>query len=608
MQTCTDCKPNLLRKIKEKWQTVRYAWWGLRLIYAASPARTTFVFFIKMIDSILGPVLVWISAKVIEGLLQDHQVFLSFGPVFWMAILFVLLTILVDVLNPYVEMNKKLLTAQIQKHIDEQLMDKANSFEDIAPFDETGFHTKVKVVRYNEYFITLWLEMTASTFGGIVQIVASSILLWNVIAYVPLLFLLLALPRLFVEAKLNNATFEGREEVQELRRRAEYFMGLPLQHELANEIKLYRLTPYFTAKYKEMARQLIHQLSRDQKKWISHNLGWGVLEAVANGVVLILIVQKAMAGVLPVGELLVFIGALFQLREGVTELFGVFAIGAREMVNVSRIAQFLGANGSAPSGTAPFPGGYQTGYVLENVKFSYQDGRDVLQIDHLVLPEGKVTVLVGENGSGKSTLVKLLLRFYEPASGTIRFNGKALGDYDISAFRAHSTAVFQDFVRYEMSMKSNIGVGNLPALHEQSEIEKAAALGGADEVASRLRDRYDTEIGRLFGGVNLSGGEWQRIAMARACMRNNSAEILIFDEPTSALDPYIEHEIFSRLKAMAKNKTVIVVSHRLSTAKLADQVVLLHKGRVKEVGDHHTLLKQGGIYAELYQMQASKYV
>lgn len=586
----------------------KHAWWGLQVIYAASPARTVFVFFMKMIDSILGPVLVWVSAKVIEGLLQDHQVFLSFGPVFWMAILFVLLTILVDVLDPFVEMNKKLLTAQIQKHIDQRLMDKANRFEDISPFDDTGFHTKVKVVRYNEYFITLWLEMTASTFGGIVQIAASSLLLWNVMPFVPLLFLLLALPRLFVEAKLNNATFEGREEVQELRRRAEYFMGLSLQHELANEIKLYNLTPYFTAKYKHIARQLIDQLSRDQKKWISHNLGWGIVEAVVNGYVLILIVQKALAGVLPVGELLVFIGALFQLREGVTELFGVFAIGAREIANVSRIAQFLGASRPALSGTAPFPDRYQKGYVLENVQFSYQEGHDDLQIDHLVLPAGKVTVLVGENGSGKSTLIKLLLRFYEPASGTIWFNGKPLRDYDISSFRAHTTAVFQDFVRYEMSMKSNIGVGNLPALQEESEIRKAAEMGGADEVASRLREQYDTEIGRLFGGVNLSGGEWQRIAMARACMRNETAEILIFDEPTSALDPYIEHEIFSRLKTLAKNKTVLIVSHRLSTAKLADQVVLLHKGRVMEVGDHHTLLKQGGIYAELYQMQASNYM
>jgi ATP-binding cassette subfamily B protein len=235
-------------KIKTKWKEVKFACWGLKLIYQANPQRTTFVLMIKLLESLLGPILVWLSAKIIDGLLKNHQAFLSSDPYFWMVVIFVSLTIFIDLLAPIVEMNKKLLTAQIQKYIDELLINQANSFEDIAPFDDQNFYTKVKVARYNEYFVTLWLDMVANTFGGIVQIIAGSILIWTVIPFVPFIFIILALPKIFVEAKLNNVTFEGREEVQELRRRAEYYVSIPLNHELVNEVKMYNLTAFFKGK------------------------------------------------------------------------------------------------------------------------------------------------------------------------------------------------------------------------------------------------------------------------------------------------------------------------------------------------------------------------
>ncbi|MDF2084801.1 ABC transporter ATP-binding protein [Bacillus pseudomycoides] len=607
MQKCTKYKLNIFMKIKTKWKAVKFACWGLKLIYQANPQRTTFVLIIKLLESLLGPILVWLSAKIIDGLLKNHQAFFEFGPIFWMVVIFVGLTIFIDLLAPIVEMNKKLLTAQIQKYIDELLINKANTFEDIAPFDDQNFYTKVKVVRYNEYFVTLWLEMTANTFGGIVQIIAGSILIWTVIPFVPFIFIILAFPKIFVEAKLNNVTFEGREEVQELRRRAEYYVSIPLNHELVNEVKMYNLTAFFKEKYKNVTNQLIKTLSHDQKKLTLHNIGWGFLEAIVSGLVLIIIVKKAVSGTIAIGDLLLFIGALFQIREGVNELFSVFAIGAREMVNVRNIATFISYETPKIAGTLSFPSNIQKGFRLENIRFSYQKGEDVLNIDRLVIPEGKVTVLVGENGSGKSTLVKLLLKLYEPISGTIYFNEQPLNAYDTNVIRMNSTAVFQDFVRYEMNLKSNIAVGDINHLDDMSLIQNSAHLGGADKLASQLPEDYETELGRFFGGINLSGGQWQRIAMARAFMKDESAKILIFDEPTSALDPFMEYEIFTRLKQLGNNKTVIIISHQLSTAKLADHVVLLQQGEVIEYGNHHALMEHGGVYAELYNMQAAKY-
>ncbi|SYX82420.1 ABC transporter [Paenibacillus alvei] len=566
-----------------------------------------FVLAVKLIESILGPLLVWLSAIIIDGLLQDYRVFAEHGHLFWIVLLFVLLTVLVDVLDPIVKMNKKLLTAQIQKHIDELLMEKANSFEDIAPFDDQNFYTKIKTIRHNDYVIELWLEMTSNTFGGFVQIIGGTILIWTVVPLAPVLFVLLALPRVFVEAKLNNVTFEGRAEVQELRRRANYYMSIPLNHELANEVKMYGLTPFFKEKYQSATRQLIRMLSGDQKKWTFHNMGWGAVEAIASGFVLIFIVKQAASGQVAVGELLLFIGALYQLREGINELFAVFAIGARELVNIRNMAQFLEIPSGGAVGTLPISNPVKEGFVLEQVTFGYKREHGVLNIDYLALPQGKVTVLVGENGAGKSTLVKLLLRLLRPESGTITYNGLPLDSYHIDAFRSNATAVFQDFVRYEATLKMNISIGHLGCSGDGDAIANAAVLGGADGIASKLPDRYDTELGRFFGGIPLSGGQWQRVAMSRAYMRDRSAQVLIFDEPTSALDPFMEHDVVNRLKQLGKKKTVIIVSHRLSTARQADYIVLLSKGKVLETGNHDTLMKRGGAYAELYHMQASKY-
>ncbi|CAM4194989.1 ABC transporter ATP-binding protein [Paenibacillus tarimensis] len=606
MRTCTSCKQPLSERMHNKLRALHQAWWGLCLIYRSDPRRCAIVFAMTIAEALLGPLLIWLSTFIIDELIRDVNLLSAFGPIYWLAILFILLTIVVDAIQPLVEMHKKLLTAQIQRNIDERLMQKANDLTDIAPFEQAGFHTKLKVARYNEYFITLWLDMTANALGGIVQIAAGSLLIWTVLPYAPLLFVMLALPRLFVEARLNNVTFEGRPQVQELRRRAEYFMGLPLQHEAANEIKLFNATPYFKAKYESATRELIAVLAVDQRKWTLHNMAWGLFEAIICGLALILIVRNAMAGKVQPGQLLLFIGALYQLREGVTQLFGVFAIGAREINNISSIMGFLHAELPEQTGEEPAPAA-ASGFRFERVRFAYREDQDTLHIEDLTIPAGHITVLIGENGSGKSTLLKLLLRFYEPVSGTIYYNGNPLRDYRIHELRRHTTAIFQDFVRYEMNMNSNIGIGHLPEMKQPDLIRKAAQIGGASSVAEKLPEGYETEIGRLFNGINLSGGEWQRIATSRAYMREESAYILLFDEPTSALDPYAEYEMIRSLRTLAANKTVIIVSHRLSTAKLADHIVLLRHGEVAETGTHETLIRQDGLYAELHRMQSSVY-
>jgi len=223
-----------------------------------------------------------------------------------------------------------------------------------------------------------------------------------------------------------------------------------------------------------------------------------------------------------------------------------------------------------------------------------------------VLAAGEVLALVGENGAGKTTLVKLIARLYDPDEGRILLDGHDLREYDLSALRGNIGVIFQDFVRYHLTAAENIAVGRIEAREDRPRIVAAAKRSLADEVISRLPQGYDQVIGKRFRtGVDLSGGEWQKIAIARAYMRD--AQVLILDEPTAALDARAEFEVFQRFKELSRGKTAVLISHRFSSVRMADRIIVLSDGRLEAVGTHDELIAQGGRYAELFELQAAGY-
>jgi len=247
------------------------------------------------------------------------------------------------------------------------------------------------------------------------------------------------------------------------------------------------------------------------------------------------------------------------------------------------------------------------GFVFEDVGFIYP-GAERWAIRHMsfTLRAGEVLALVGENGAGKTTLVKLLTRLYDPVEGRILLDGRDLRDYDLDGLRASIGVIFQDFVHYNLTAGENIAVGRIDARDDAARIAQAAERAQADDVVDRLRGGYDQMIGKRFrNGVELSGGEWQKIAIARAYMRQ--ADVLILDEPTAALDARAEFEVFQRFKELSRAKTAILISHRFSSVRMADRILVLADGRVEAEGTHEQLMRQSGRYAELFELQAAGY-
>jgi ATP-binding cassette subfamily B protein len=250
----------------------------------------------------------------------------------------------------------------------------------------------------------------------------------------------------------------------------------------------------------------------------------------------------------------------------------------------------------------------EQGLVFENVTFTYPGSEEPAVRDiGLSLKPGQSVALVGHNGSGKTTLVKLLAGLYPPDKGRIRFQGRDLKDWDPIALRRHIGVIFQDFMRYQLEVGENIGVGDIEAAHDEQRLGEAAVKGQAADFIEAMPERYRTQLGRWFNkGQELSGGQWQRIALSRAFMRAG-AEILVLDEPTSSMDAETEAEIFDHFRSLTRDKIAILISHRFSTVRRADLIVVLDKGRIIERGRHEDLIALGGRYAGLFELQASAY-
>ena len=456
------------------------------------------------------------------------------------------------------------------------------------------------------------MTLMGQIFNQLQDIVTIASFAAGLLVYAPWLMVLLAvalIPSFIGEAHFNAQSYWLNYARAPERRELDYVRQTAASVETAKEVKIFNLNPFLIERY----RQLAASFYASNRKIAVRRAGWGgllsALGTVAYYLAYAYIVWRTIHGDFTIGDLTFLAGSFRRLHQMMEGLLMGFTALASQALYLDDLFSFFEIKPeiTSPPNPLPFPNPIRTGFVFEDVGFQYP-GAERWAVRHLdfTLHAGEVLALVGENGAGKTTLVKLLSRLYDPDEGAILLDGHDLREYDLFDLRANIGVIFQDFVRFHLTAAENIAVGRIDARDDRARVEAAAAQSGADQVIAKLPAGYEQVIGRRFkSGVELSGGEWQKIAIARAYMRD--AQVLILDEPTAALDARSEFEVFQRFKDLSHGKTAVLISHRFSSVRMADRIVVLGDGMVEASGTHEELLMRGGRYAELFELQAAGY-
>ncbi|MBN2383980.1 ABC transporter ATP-binding protein [bacterium] len=420
---------------------------------------------------------------------------------------------------------------------------------------------------------------------------------------------LAAMPSLFVRIQYAGKFYRWNRKRTPADRQSYYFHWLLTMDQMAKEIRLFNLGNLFRERYRELRKEL----RKERIDLVSRRaLADFITQASATLAIfgsLAFIAYRAVLGMISLGDLVMYYQA-FQRGQGyLKELLRALADLYEDNLFLTNLYEFLDLEPSIADrpNARPFPRPMTSSLACKDLCFTYPNGtRPVLQGIDLTIKPGQVIALVGENGSGKTTLVKLLCRLYDPTRGAIEIDGVDLREYTVDSVRREMSVIFQDYAKYHLTARENIWFGNIELDDHADEIEAAARFSGAHDPIMTLPKGYDTILGKWFEqGEEISIGEWQKVALARAILR--SAQIIILDEPTSAMDARTEYAIFKTFREMVRGKTAILISHRFSTVRGADWIYVLHNGQILESGPHHELMQLDGMYAQLFEAQASNY-
>ena len=456
------------------------------------------------------------------------------------------------------------------------------------------------------------MSLLSQLFGQAQDIVTVVSFAAGLLVYAPWLMVLLAValvPAFIGESHFNAVNYSLNFQWTPERRQLEYIRQMGASVETAKEVKIFDLNRFFIARFRELSAKFFlanRALARRRAFWGTLLAALGTLGYY---IAYAYIAWRTVKGDFSIGDLTFLAGSFRRLRQLLESLLIGFSQVAGQAMYLDDLYSFFEIEPEIRSrpDAAGIPRPIARGFVFDNVGFRYPDAEKwALRGLQFELRAGEVLALVGENGAGKTTLVKLLARLYDPDEGRILLDGRDLRDYDLDDLRANIGVIFQDFVRYHLTAGENIAVGQVDAMRDTARIREAARRSMADEVIESLPQGYDQLIGRRFKtGVDLSGGQWQKIAIARAYMRD--AQVMILDEPTAALDARSEFEVFQRFKELSEGRTAVLISHRFSSVRMADRILVLAEGRLEDSGTHEELMARGGRYAELFELQAAGY-
>ena len=606
--------------LRERFDALRNLPPFLRQIWATSPGLTLTSLGLRLVRALMPVLMLYIGKLIIDEVVRLAGLGVSFdalgdalrggllAPLLWLLGLELAVAVASDLTGRLVSYADGLLSELFTNASSVRLMEHAATL-DLEDFEDPDLQDKLDRARRQTMSR---MNLMSQLFGQVQDAVTVVSFGIGLLVYAPWLILLLAValvPAFVGEAHFNALGYTLNYQWTPERRQLEYLRQTGASVETAKEVKIFNLHRFLIGRYRVLAEKFYlanRALARRRALWGTVLAALGTLGYY---VAYAYIAWRTVRGDFSIGDLTFLAGSFMRLRQLLEGLLVGFSQVAGQALYLDDLFSFFEIEPEIASrpDALPVPRPIQRDFVFENVGFRYPGNEHwALRGLEFELHAGEVLALVGENGAGKTTLVKLLARLYDPDEGRILLDGRDLRDYDLDDLRASTGVIFQDFVRYHLSAGENIGVGRIEALEDIGRIREAARRGMADEVIAGLPQGYDQLIGRRFKtGVDLSGGQWQKLAIARAYMRD--AQVMILDEPTAALDARSEFEVFQRFKELSAGRTAVLISHRFSSVRMADRILVLAGGRVEASGTHEQLMAAGGRYAELFELQAAGY-
>ena len=595
--------------LKERMAALRNLPAFFKLVWQTSHWMTLVTSVLRILRSAMPLALLYVGKLIIDEVVRLNHTHVLGTHHLWVLVATELaLAVLTDALSRAITLMDSLLGDLFSNHTSIKIMEHAATL-DLDQFEDSVFYDKLERARQQTVGRTILLSQVMSQ---VQDLITMGFLAVGLMAFNPWLIVLLLIaiiPAFLGESYFNDKSYALTRGQTPERRELDYVRYLGASDETAKEVKIFDLSGFIIERF----RQLSGKFYDDNRRLSIRRSLWGTFFAILGSLgyyaAYVVIIIKTVEGTVTIGQLVFLAGSFRQLRtllEGILTRFTAVSQGAiylRDFFEFFEIVPKI----KLAAHPLPFPKKLQMGFTFEDVGFRYIHS-DRWANRHLsfTLHPGEKLALVGENGAGKTTLVKLLARLYDPTEGRILLEGIDLREYDLADLRLNVGIIFQDYLRYQMTFAQNIAVGNINQKENRPLIETSAQRSMADMLAAKLPGAYDQMLGKRFAdGVELSGGEWQKVALARAYMRN--AQLLILDEPTSALDARAEFEVFKRFAELTEGKSAVLISHRFSTVRMADRILVLEKGELIEIGSHEELLIKGGRYAELFDLQAMGY-
>ena len=603
---------------------------SLVLVIQAAPKELRLLTVITLVSGVGSPFALFLNKIIIDeasrllgkGAITNPLTLLLQEPLLlWTISGVILLNLLSDSMNAVTNLAFSSMRDRVQGFAQRKVLDKVANFEDIALFETPELLNLVQLSEQGIERLKVLSYIIITSLNGIFILIPSVLLSSAIAWWIPLILFISIAPSVYVELKYRKQSWRVEETQASVVRQMNIYKNVLIGENYAKELRLFSIQPLFLDRWQDLFQQMFHSMQRVRRQGTVKVIFWSMLGGFGIGLPYIYIVIGALRGDYTLGDLALYSGLILQMRQSLFILINNGSDLYDVVLGTSPIFQLLELQ---PQLHLALPSGNYTnnqfssnprvreaprGIRIENLSFSYPGSeRKVLDNINLTIQPQQMIALVGENGAGKTTLAKLLSRLYDPKEGKIFWDGQNLREIELKELYSRIAVIMQDYARFPTTVRENIGFGYLPFLENDRAVKEAISKAEIARAIAKLPQGLETLLGKqLKGGVELSEGQWQRIAIARSLMRLSSVELLIFDEPTAAPDPKTEHEIYQLFRRIATGKIAIVISHRLALAKMADRIIVLENGGIIETGTHEQLMAMGRQYHLMFTRQASNY-